>query len=349
MTADVSRRDFTRRALGAIVGAASVPVRWGGGGPAVQAATQAAAAIDPLTLVHPDLREVAEALSNPGGRDARNRGRVAASAGREPVSRWIPGPAGAPDVRIEVAEPSSGAEGRPAYLHMHGGGYVGGTAAASYDVAERCGCVMVSVDYRLAPDTSFPGSLEDNYAALRWVYANADELGVDRTRIAIGGGSAGAGHAAALAIAARDRGEVPVIFQVLIYPMLDDRTGSSTAIPPHIGTLVWTRESNRSGWEALLGQAPGLPTVPAGSVPARVEDLSGLPPAWIGVGDIDLFVHEDIEYARRLIEVAVPVQLEVVPGAFHGFPVIAPDAGVSVHFTENWQVALRNAFESTRA
>lgn len=350
MTTALSRREFARRTLAAVGGMAAGPWAWSAAASAARPAAQTADAIDPLTLVHPDLREIAAALASPGAREARRRDRASAvPAGREPESRVIPGPSGAPDVRVEIADPAPGAEGRPAMLHLHGGGYVAGTAEARHDWAESCGCVMVSVDYRLAPATPFPGSLEDNYAALRWVHANAEALGVDRSRIAIVGSSAGGGHAAALAIAARDRGEVPVMFQVLIYPMLDDRTGSSRPVPPHIGTLVWTSESNRAGWEALLGQPAGLPTVPPGSVPARVEDLSGLPPAWIGVGDIDLFVEENIEYARRLIKAAVPVQLEVVPGAFHGFPVIAPDAGVSVAFTERWQTALRHAFESAGA
>jgi hypothetical protein len=162
-----------------------------------------------------------------------------------------------------------------------------------------------------------------------------------------GGGLQRGGHAAALAIAARDRGEVPVMFQVLIYPMIDDRTGTDSSVPAHIGTFVWTRESNRSGWEALLGQAPGLATVPPGSVPSRVESLSGLPPAWIGVGALDLFVGEDMEYARRLIEAGIPAQLEVVPGAFHGFDIIVPGAGVSARFTESWRAALQRAFAGT--
>src|SRR4029077_17645569 len=142
--------------------------------------------------------------------------------------------------------------------------------------AQSCNCVVVSVEYRLAPETPFPGALEDNYTALRWLYANAETLGVDRNRIAIGGESAGGGHAAALAIAARDRKEVPVIFQLLIYPMLDDRTGSSRPVPPHIGEFIWTAQSNVFGWSSLLGVPAGSAKVPAGAVPARVEDLSGL-------------------------------------------------------------------------
>jgi acetyl esterase/lipase len=133
------------------------------------------------------------------------------------------------------------------------------------------------------------------------------------------GESAGGGHAAMLAIAARDRGEVPLVYQALIYPMLDDRTGSTRKPPPYIGAVFWTPEENRFGWTSLLGVPAGSARVPNGAVPARIRDLRGLPPAFIGVGSIDLFVDEDIDYARRLIDAGVPTELNVVPGAFHGF------------------------------
>ena len=213
-------------------------------------------------------------------------------------------------------------------------------------IAQTCNCLVVSVDYRLAPETRFPGALEDNYAALRWLYANADATGVDRNRIAIGGESAGGGHAAALAIAARDRKEVPIAFQLLIYPMLDDRTGSSRPVPPHIGEFVWTAESNVFGWTSLLGVPAGSAKIPPGSVPARVNDLLGRPPAYIGVGAIDLFVDEDIEYARRLIDAGVSTELHVIPGAYHAFERLAPKATVSTRFTESWTSALRRVLRS---
>ena len=133
------------------------------------------------------------------------------------------------------------------------------------------------------------------------------------------GDSAGGGHAAILAITARDRGEVPLAFQCLIHPMLDDRTGTTRKVPAHVGKLIWTAEGNRFGWESFLGMAPGRPSVPQEAVPARVENLAGLPPAFIGVGTLDLFVDEDIDYAQRLNAAGVPAELIVVPGAFHGF------------------------------
>ena len=158
------------------------------------------------------------------------------------------------------------------------------------------------------------------------------------------GESAGGGHAAILALTARDRGEVPVLFQCLIYPMLDDRTASSRAVPPHIGQILWTGEANRFGWQSFLGQPPGLDSAPRNAVPARVENLAGLPPAFVGVGAIDLFVDEDIEYARRLNAAGVQTELVVVPGAFHGFDAIAPDTSLAKQFNEVKLHALRTAF-----
>jgi acetyl esterase/lipase len=237
---------------------------------------------------------------------------------------------------------------RPAILHIHGGGYVLGSAVEGIPMLQRVArehdCVIVTVDYRLAPETRFPGSLEDNYAALKWLHASAKSLGVDPTRIAVMGESAGGGHAAMLAIAARDRGEVPIAFQVLIYPMLDDRTGSTRHVPAHIGAYMWTPLSNQFGWSSLLGVPAGSKTVPAGAVPARVENLAGLPPAFIGVGAIDLFVEEDVDYARRLINAGVPTELCVVPGAYHGFDFLAPEASGSKAFRAAWNAALAKAF-----
>jgi acetyl esterase/lipase len=264
--------------------------------------------------------------------------------------RWIPGPKGAPDVRVFVVNAAAGGRPRPAVLLIHGGGFIAGGASEyilkSQRIAQEHDCVIVVVDYRLAPETRFPGSREDNYAALKWLHDSASSLGADSSRIAVMGASAGGGHAAVLAIAARDRGEVPVAYQLLIYPMLDDRTGSSRQVPSHIGKYVWVPASNRFGWSSLLGVPAGSRIVPAGAVPARVENLAGLPPAFIGVGSVDLFVDEDMSYAGRLIDSGVSTQLCVVPGAYHGFDVIAPQASVSKAFWATWSAALASAFHS---
>ena len=270
-----------------------------------------------------------------------------------PTPPWawhaIPGRAGAPDVRVILVDPGGVPKPRPGILHLHGGGFVMGGAEhslwRSQELARSLDCLVVSVEYRLAPETAFPGALEDGYAALRWLHDAADTLRVDRHRIAIVGESAGGGHAAMLAIAARDRGEFPVAYQALIYPMLDDRTGSTVRTPPHVGTLLWDEQRNRFGWTSMLGTAAGSADVAHGSVPARVADLRGLPPTWIGVGSIDLLVDEGIRYAARLIDAGVSTRLTVVPGAFHVFDAF-PAFAVANAFRTDLIASLRAALGS---
>jgi triacylglycerol lipase len=286
-----------------------------------------------------------------GGRDMGLK-QPALSAAQQAVTcaeHFAPGPPGAPNVRVLVYTPPGAATApRPAFLHFHGGGFVIGTPelndGSSRLLAAELGCVVASVDYRLAPETPFPGALEDGYAALAWLHAQADVLGVDRARIAIGGESAGASHAARLAILVRDRGEFPICLQLLDSPALDDRTGSSTNTHPYCGEFVWTRGSNRFGWSSLLGVDAGSADVPADAVPARIEDLSGLPPCFIAVGALDLFLEESIEYARRLIRAGVPTELHVIPGAFHGFAVAGGDAPQVMALTQWRRDALARAF-----
>jgi acetyl esterase/lipase len=270
----------------------------------------------------------------------------------QPVERHIPGPPGTPEVRLWIVDPAPAEKGKPMLLFIHGGGFMmpdPGLMSRLQEIATDCHCVVVSADYRLAPETRYPGALEDNYAALKWAYAHAEELGVDRSRIAVGGQSAGGGHAASLAILARERNEVPIVFQLLIYPQLDDRTGSSQPAPPAIGQFMWTASANRLAWSSLLGVPAGSSTVPKAAVPARVASVAGLPPAWIGVGSIDLFVEEDMEYARRLVHAGVATELLVVRGAFHGFDLLVPDAEVSRQFSASWKSALRKAFANGKA
>jgi acetyl esterase/lipase len=262
----------------------------------------------------------------------------------QPRRTKIPGRPGATDVPILVIDRRPDQRNKSAVIYIHGGGYVLGSADSNLrnaqDIAQGSDSLVVSVDYKLAPEAVFPTALEQNYATLAWLHENAGKLGVDATRIAIGGDSAGGGHAAALAIAARDRREFPIAFQCLIYPMLDDRTGSTNRLPPHMGHFIWTDVANRFGWTALLGMPAGSSSVPPGSVPARVKDLSGLPPTFIGVGSIDLLCEEDMEYAKRLVLAGVRTELLVMPGAYHGFDVVARDASLSVQFRKAWQSAI---------
>jgi triacylglycerol lipase len=263
--------------------------------------------------------------------------------------RSIPGPEGAPEVEIWLYRPKAPPAGpMPCVFHIHGGGYVGGSAAqnegAHRPLVADLGCVLLSVNYRLAPETAHPGPVEDCYAALAWLFANAAELGVDPARIGLMGESAGGGLAAGLALLARDRGEYPLAFQHLIYPMIDDRTCTAVEPHPYVGEFIWTPHNNHFGWTSLLGQAPGGPDVSPYAAAARAEDLSGLPPTFLSTGSLDLFLEEDLEYARRLMRAGVPVELHVYPGGFHAFNV-APDAEVARQARRDSKLALARALK----
>ncbi len=226
-------------------------------------------------------------------------------------------------------DPAPGTSGRAALLHIHGGGMVIGSARsmqqAPSGMAAALGIPVASVEYRLAPDHPFPAPQNDCYAALKWLAANADELGVDASRIGITGESAGGGLAAATALMARDLGGPALAAQFLTYPMLDHRTGSPDCPygNPITGEFVWTRLHNRFGWECLQGDYAADDDRKGWFSPALAEDLSGLPPTWIGTGSLDLFLDEDLDYALRLVKAGVPVELHSYPGAIHAFNAIA--------------------------
>jgi len=262
------------------------------------------------------------------------------------TERRVPGPRGAPDVRVLVYLPTRAPRPLPALLWIHGGGYVIGSAdqddAQVKSLVAQVGCAAVSVDYRLAPETPFPGPVEDCYAALTWLHRHAAELGVDPGRVAIGGASAGGGLAAGLGLLTRDRGDVSLAFQLLIYPMLDDRTVSTTDPHPYTGEFIWKPDANRFGWASLLGEEPGGAGVSPYAAAARADRLAGLPPTYISVGALDLFLEEDIEYARRLMREGVPTELHVYPGAFHGFNMMA-ESHVARMYTRDSMDALRRA------
>lgn len=268
----------------------------------------------------------------------------AAKAGVETTVRAIPGREGDPDVSVIVHIPLHRERASGAILHIHGGGYVTGDAASMApshrQMAAALGCVIVSVDYRLAPETRAPGSVEDCYAALAWLTGEAERLGVDPARIGVAGESAGGGLAAALALLVRDRGVLRLAFQHLIYPMLDDRTGVVETSNPFAGEFVWTPSKNRFGWGALLGEAPGGLDVSPYAAPARAEDVAGLPPTYIAVGALDLFIDEDLAFAGRLIRAGVPTEVHVYPGAFHGFH-FDPAAAVTLKAVADSLAALR--------
>jgi len=254
----------------------------------------------------------------------------------------VPGPAGAPEVPLLVYRPRQAARPMPCIYHVHGGGYVLGAAKdlepAHRPLAAKLGCAIVSVDYRLAPETPFPGPVEDCYAGLGWTFANAAALGLDPARIGVMGESAGGGLAAALALLARDRGAYRLAFQHLIYPMLDDRTCISDP-HPYAGEFLWHAHNNAFGWTSLLGQAPGGEGVSPYAAAARATDLAGLPPTFLSTGALDLFLEEDIDYARRLLRAGVPTELHVYPGAFHAFDMM-PGATVAEQARRDSHAAL---------
>ena len=321
-----------------------------------KASTVQGPALDDLWYVDPELRPIAESVRSalkdrpaPSDENLKLLRTPALALERPPLAdvpfewRRISGLSGQPDVQILIVNCKLGAS-QPGILHMHGGGFYGGAVKAEIrrlqDLAKRLGVTIVSVEYRLAPEARYSESVADNYAGLLWLFKNAESLGVDANRLAVMGESAGGGHAALLAIAARDRGEVPLQFQCLTYPMLDDRTGTVGTVPAHIGTLLWNARSNRYGWRSFLGQEPGTSSVPTAAVPARTANLAKLPPTWIGVGGIDLFLGEDITYAKRLLEAGVSTELLVIPGAFHGFDIVAPNSRATL-FYEAKLAALR--------
>ncbi|MBA0048026.1 alpha/beta hydrolase [Mycobacteroides sp. LB1] len=278
--------------------------------------------------IHPDLRLAAKVFPQQVGLP-RNLSRLRALIR---VSGLLPVPgvrtmAVNDDVNVRVHVPKNLIEPSPALLWIHGGGYVMGAARQDdsfcHKVMRETGFPVVSVDYRLAPEYPYPAPLEDCYAALRWLSVQG---WIDPTRIAIGGASAGGGLTASLAFLARDRGEVAPASQLLVYPMIDDRTTARTDID-QTNLRLWSTESNRFGWDSYLDGADRDI-----AVPGRRTDLAGLAPAWLGIGTADLFHDEDLAYACRLQAAGVPCELEVVPGAFHGFDRLVPWAGVSKDF-----------------
>ncbi|MGY4651514.1 alpha/beta hydrolase [Mycobacterium sp. URHB0021] len=241
---------------------------------------------------------------------------------------------GVPTVRVLITTPVRRDSVAPAVLWIHGGGMTVGSpqfeAMGAGRLARELGAVVVSPAYRLAPENPFPAGLDDCMATLRWMRDHAVELGIDPDRIAVVGGSAGGGLAAAVAQRSHDEA-ISLRAQVLAYPMLDDRTALQDDHAGR-GRFGWTPAANRFGWTAYLGREPRLSDAPEYAAPARRKDLAGLAPAWIGVGDLDLFYDEDVDYAEALKASGVPCQLVAVPGMYHGADTVAPKAPAMLDF-----------------
>ena len=255
----------------------------------------------------------------------------------------IPGIGTDPDVPIRIYKPESLPPNAPGLVWIHGGGMVLGSAemddAGSAAIAEQHQCVVISVDYRLAPENPYPAPLHDCYAALKWFAKNANSLGVSSDRIAIGGASAGGGLAAGTALMARDKGGPNLIFQLLVFPMLDHRNETPSSFGTS-DTRVWNREANIIAWEAYLNN---IEPIPSYASPSITDDLSGLPPTYINVGTLDIFVDEDIDYAARLSQAGVPVELHVYPGAFHGSNGFVAESSLSLRWSADQSAALEAA------
>jgi acetyl esterase/lipase len=295
-------------------------------------------------LLDPELRPVLDAFELPAV-DAEGVAAMRSASFVSPdlsdaVTRTEHEVPGDPPVPVRVHRPKDAEGLLPAIVTIHGGGYVIGSYDMDSPLLDRwcpnLGVVGVSVEYRLAPETSFPGPIEDCYAALRWTYDHAHKLGINKERIGIYGLSAGGGLAAALALLARDRGEVPVAFVLLDCPMLDDR--QRTPSMQAEGLYVWGAGSNEFGWRSYLDALYGSDDVPPYAAAARATDLAGLPPTCVVVGSIDGFRDEDIDYAQRLNQAGVSCELHVVAGLPHAYLLVPGSAAVqlAMHCMDDW-------------
>ncbi|CAM3538161.1 alpha/beta hydrolase [Marinicrinis lubricantis] len=252
------------------------------------------------------------------------------------------------DMLIKIYEPIHRDERKlPALLWIHGGGYVLGHPNGEDMICEGfvqiADCVVVSPDYRLAPEHPFPAAIEDCYAALQWMTDAAAELNIDPARVAIGGASAGGGLTAALALMARDKGGPPICFQLPLYPMIDDRNVLSSSFEI-MDNRVWNRTNNLAAWSMYLGEHEQS-NISQYAAPSRARDLVGLPPAYSCVGQMDLFRDETIEYVARLAQAGVDVEFHLYPGGYHAFEHVVPEAEISQRVKKGYMEALKRAFE----
>lgn len=262
------------------------------------------------------------------------------------TSRMIPGAAG--EMLAKIYEPTLRTGSKlPAMLWIHGGGYVMGHPDMDDALCERfvqaANCVVVSVDYRLAPEHPYPAAIHDCYAGLTWMTDEAESLGIDLERVAIAGASGGGGLTAALALMARDKGGPALIFQMPLYPMIDNRNRTASSHEIEAENATWNRTNNLAAWSMYLGESADDSQVSAYAVPSRAENLAGLPPTYTCVGQLDLFRDETIEYVTRLAQAGVDVEFHLYPGCYHCFEVFVPEAEVSQHASQGYIDAMARA------
>lgn len=235
-------------------------------------------------------------------------------------------------LRCLLIDPIPSADNRPAMLYFHGGGYIFGspeiTLPTAQKLAEDVGCLIILPDYRLAPEHPFPAALEDGRRVLSWLEANADGLRLDKTRIAIGGDSAGGGHAVVLTAAHGHKTSIRPSCLFLAYPMLDNETG----VDGEGGTSIWTPANNLFGWQSYLGTTGLEEKIAQGAVPSKIENLQDFPPTFLATGTLDLFFNENLEFVKKLQTQGVATEKHVFQGAYHGFDVLVPDAEISQNF-----------------
>lgn len=305
-----------------------------------------------MTEFHPDLK-LARFIPKPGGgpRVTRMVRRLKVPAARVPHDMRVeniavPGRGDSPLTRLRVYRPTRLDGATPALLWMHGGGYFMGNVEQDdrrcMAIARELGITVAAVSYRLAPEHVAPAALDDAYACLSYLCENSAALDVDPTRIALGGTSAGGGLTAGLALLAHDRGEYQPVFQLMAYPVLDDRSALRRDRDDR-NVRLYTADGHLLTWRWYLGTEPGGPDVSEYAAPARRADVSGLPPAWIGVCTFDVLHDEGVDYARRLNDAGVPCDLHVVQGGFHGFDVLFPRTQVTRTFRDEQLNALRHA------
>lgn len=253
------------------------------------------------------------------------------------------------EIKVRVYKPTKEIEGKlPGFLWIHGGGYVLGTAEADdalcVNIVNNANCVVVSVDYRLAPEYPYPAPVEDCYSALCYLVNNADELGVDTDKIGVGGLSAGGGLTAGLTLLARDRQFPKVHIQFPLYPMIDDSNNTPSANEITEG-MIWNQQLNDLGWKYYLGELHGTENIPAYAAPARATDYSNLPITYTFIGQLDPFRSETLTYVTKLAEAGVDVEFHLYPGAYHSFEGLNPHAKMAQYASNEFLNAIKNGFE----